>query len=726
MRTQGAVLFLAALAGCNGVAPIDRPATTPTASATRSLRGATVARPRKELALLTAQLGPAADAPAPQIEFLGGPVIESVQVYAVYWGEHVRDETVRAIPDYYRAILGDGPFMQGLSEYDTTSPLQTIGHGTFAGEIVDADAPIPPKGKTLTDLQIRAELSRLIDLGQLPADNRHNLFMIYFPPGVNIINPNGELSCADFCAYHNAFQRNESDATNAAHDVFYGVLPDFTGNGCQATPGPQPSLCGFDPDNLTNLEVVSSHELVEAITDPAIGVPFPNGAPDGILGWNDLVFDESADICEFFPDGSTHGVNVQKIWSNEDRACRDHRPASNLLLDASPATQTVSAGGAATFNIRLSPPATGAVNQDPVTLTLVAKSPVGFIFPASFDHAAISVGQSAIATLPIAADEPAGVKHVLVSGQDSSGLVHYVSATVNITTAAPTISDVSPRSGLSVGGTVVTLSGERLSPHLTAQVGTAGALVPAIVSTKKDPQTHVVTASVITPGWPVANGRESQRVQIVLTNPDGNSASADFTYTRTCDADGPKIKLVDTPSGPIAGGTFVGVQGSNFGTTAVDANGNVTQPTVYFGTQKANIIGVDPKDSNSLVVVTPPVSAPTTVDVVVVNANGQATRPFPRYVYGPDSPPQFAAQPLSVSHGSHAGGTYVTLFADVASATLDAQVKVTFGGRPATVKTANGNFIGVITPPHGRGSVDVVMTNADGESATAKNAFRYE
>jgi hypothetical protein len=711
------------LAGCSGAAPVDHAVGAPTIGATPSLRASAVPRPGKNLALLADPVTPAADATVPQVEYLGGPLLQSVQVYAVYWGEHVRDDTVRAIPDYYRAVLGDGPFMQMLSEYDITSPSQIIGHGAFAGEIVDADAPIPPSGTTLTDLQIRAELSRLIDLGQLPAQNQHNLFMIYFPPGVNIINPNGQLSCTDYCAYHDAFTRNGNDPTNTAFNVYYGVLPDFTGNGCQATTGPQPSMCGFDPDNLTNLAVVSSHELVEAITDAAIGIPAPGpiGSP---IAWNDLVFGEIGDICDPFSDGSTHGVHVQKFWSNEERACQDHRPASNVLLDASPAAQTVSAGGVATFTIRLSAPPTGAVNQDPVTLDVT--DAIGATLGASFDRPTIKVGESATASLRIAPDQLAQKKTILLSGLDSEGVVHYVTATVNITTAAPVIRELSPRSGPSVGGTVVTLSGERLARALTAQVGTAGALVPAIVTTQRDPKTHVVTATVITPGWPIPQGRDREGVQIVLTNPDGNTATADFVYTRACDEEKPRIKLVDTPSGPIAGGTIVGVQGSHFGTRARDANGAITQPTVFFGTQKATIIDVDPHDSNSLVVATPPVSAATAVDVVVVNADGQASRPFARYVYGPDSPPQLAKTALSVTHGSRDGGTYVTLFADVASAPFDPQAKVTFGGLPATIKTINGVFAGVIAPPHAPGAVDVVLTNADGESATAKGAFRYE
>jgi hypothetical protein len=716
---------LFALAGCSGGVALDHADRAPAAPA-KSLRPSPQSRQHKDVALFSATTTETGDAPLPQLEYLGGPILQSVQVYTVYWGENVSDATVRALPDYYRAILGDGPFMQMLSEYDTTSPAQVIGHGTFAGEIVDADAPIPPAGTLLTDLQIRAELSRLIDLGQLPSENAQNLFMIYFPPGVNIINPNNEVSCVQFCAYHNAFQRNGDDPTSTLHNVYYGVLPDFSNKGCEAHPGTQPSFCGFDPDNLTNLEVVSSHEMVEAITDAAIGIPAPGpiGSP---LAWNDPVFDEIGDICEFFPDGATNGVNVQLFWSNEDRACRDHRPTANLLLEASPATQTVPAGGVATFNIRLSPPAQGAVNQDPVTFAIRdAAPPVGTLLPASFAPAAITVGQSTIATLPIAPDAPSGVKRVLVSGIDSNGLVHYAAAKIQVTTAPPVISDVSPHVGASVGGTPVTLRGERLSPALKAQIVANGVSVPALVKTTKDAKTHAVTATVTTPGFAISAGQERARVQIVLTNPDGNTASADFTYERSCDDDRPRITIVDTPSGPIAGGTIVGVQGLRFGASARDANGNFAEPTVLFGGQKAQIIDIDPKNSNSLVVMTPPVSAATVVDVVVVNADGQASQPFASFAYGPDVPPQLdKKRPLSIDHGPSGGGTYVTLFADVASAPFDAGATVTFGGQPATVKTINDSFAGVIAPPHTAGVVDVVITNSDGEQATARRAFRY-
>jgi hypothetical protein len=53
---------------------------------------------------------------------------------------------------------------------------------------------------------------------------------------------------------------------------------------------------------------------------------------------------------------------------------------------------------------------------------------------------------------------------------------------------------------------------------------------------------------------------------------------------------------------------------------------------------------------------------------------------------------------------------------------------VTFGGVPATsvaVLDSNGIRIRAVTPSHGAGTVDVVVTNPDGRSATLPGGFAF-
>src|SRR5205807_539033 len=166
-----------------------------------------------------------------------------------------------------------------------TTPY-TIGNGVYKGSVIDASAPLPANG-VIDDSLIRGEISRLIDTGQLPANNGHNIYMVYFPLDIGAnkvsITHGTEASCTQFCAYHNTYTRN-------GNNVYYGVMPDLDDTGPCGAPG-----CGGDTA-LNNLYGTTSHELTEAITDAAVGLATDFAPP---LAWYDpeLGDDEIGDIC---------------------------------------------------------------------------------------------------------------------------------------------------------------------------------------------------------------------------------------------------------------------------------------------------------------------------------------------------------------------------------------------------------------------------------------------
>lgn len=70
-----------------------------------------------------------------------------------------------------------------------------------------------------------------------------------------------------------------------------------------------------------NTDSVASHELIEAVTDPAVGLATVFGPP---LGWYDQPDNqEIGDLCNA-PQGTCGGFSVQKEWSNRNGACVDH------------------------------------------------------------------------------------------------------------------------------------------------------------------------------------------------------------------------------------------------------------------------------------------------------------------------------------------------------------------------------------------------------------------
>jgi hypothetical protein len=112
----------------------------------------------------------------------------------------------------------------------------------------------------------------------------------------------GGNSVYNFCAYHDTMTYGSSTA-------YYAVIPYEVGNrGCKAA-----------STMFNSVTTVVSHELVEGITDPGVGL--------NRVAWYDPANGESADICA----GASSGVpvtggdgvtyTVQRIWSNRSGAC---------------------------------------------------------------------------------------------------------------------------------------------------------------------------------------------------------------------------------------------------------------------------------------------------------------------------------------------------------------------------------------------------------------------
>jgi hypothetical protein len=228
------------------------------------------------------------------LNYNGGPVLSSVKVVAVYWGSGVALQS--HLNSFYAGITNSAYF-DWLSEYDT--PTQHIGRGSFAGAKVITPST---KSKSLTDAQIQKEISKQITAGHLPKNDANTVYMVHFPPGISI-SMGGASSCVQFCAYHGTF-------TKSARMVFYGVIPD-QGGSCAGGCGPSPVS-----DGTTD---VASHELIESVTDPGVGLATTDGPP---LGWYDDTNGEIGDICAGQNDSAkVAGFTVQVEWSNKRNRC---------------------------------------------------------------------------------------------------------------------------------------------------------------------------------------------------------------------------------------------------------------------------------------------------------------------------------------------------------------------------------------------------------------------
>ena len=240
--------------------------------------------------------------PAAKLIDYGGPILERARVVAVLWGPAVDAEVAARIGDFYRAVVGSSYF-SWLKEYDTAK--QKIGRGALEGVFTIAPSH---RGSSLTDGQIEKELAAQIKKGALPTADANTVYLIHLPPGVKV-TMGGSSSCqaGGFCGYHSAFRAGR------AH-LRYAVLPDMgQGSGCDTGCG------GGSP--FAAVTSVASHELVEAVTDPDVGLARGLAAP---LAWYDAANGEIGDICAGHEGKLRAGGavwTVQKQWSNKASAC---------------------------------------------------------------------------------------------------------------------------------------------------------------------------------------------------------------------------------------------------------------------------------------------------------------------------------------------------------------------------------------------------------------------
>ena len=287
----------------------------------------------------------------------------------------------------------------------------------------------------------------------------------------------------------------------------------------------------------------------------------------------------------------------------------------------------------------------------------------------------------------------AGAVDVIVTNPGGGGKPGTLSGGFTYQVPPPTLSGVAPNAGLSTGGTSVTITGASLVSGATVRFGGTAAT-----------NVNVTSATEITCNTPP---HAAGIVDVVVTNPDSQSGTlaGGFTYNL---APAPTITSVDPISGISTGGTNVAITGTNY----------VAPVTVTFGgTAATNVQVVSP----TRITCTTAGHPAGVVDVVVTNPDGQQAPLADGYTYIPAPAPTVTG--VLPANGPASGGSSViitgTNFAGPASAT--------FGNTAATnVMVTSPTQITATTPAHAAGTVDVVVTISDSQTATLAGGFRYD
>jgi hypothetical protein len=203
-------------------------------------------------------------------------------------------------------------------------------------------------------------------------------------------------------------------------------------------------------------------------------------------------------------------------------------------------------------------------------------------------------GNSVVATSPT---ETAGAVDVRVTTSDGTTAITPADQfTYELNT--PTIQNIGPKSGATIGGTRVSIVGSNLTGATVVDFGSVPAASFAVISPK-----------VIQAVSPASPGGAVGPVAISVTTPDGTTPPdpADlFTYK----VDAPRVTSVAPDNGPNLGGTMVTITGDGFSkVTAVDFGSSSAAFTINSG---HSITATSPAGSG-------------TVEVTVTDAKGTSS-----------------------------------------------------------------------------------------------------
>jgi hypothetical protein len=253
----------------------------------------------------------------------GGPIIPNVQVEAVFYGSAW---TNPADPNYdqmhayssdiarYLSTITGSYYLQSLSEY---TMVNSAGQTLYAasGQYVGADfvsGSLDPASPVVDENTFRTLLPTEVNSGRLQAPSANTLYMIFLAPNVTL----------------------HADWDANAHNAFHDAFKDSSGRVFYFAPVANP--LGNSNSNYANaawakgltpfqaLTEISSHEMVEAITNPIANTP--SGFMTGSQGWyeNNPPSNESpgeigdiaaADLPGLRQASRVDGYVVQKYWS---------------------------------------------------------------------------------------------------------------------------------------------------------------------------------------------------------------------------------------------------------------------------------------------------------------------------------------------------------------------------------------------------------------------------
>ncbi len=259
--------------------------------------------------------------------------------------------------------------------------------------------------------------------------------------------------------------------------------------------------------------------------------------------------------------------------------------------------------------------------------------------------------------------------------------------------APPKIIDAIPRTGLTLGGSTVRITGDNFTDDVRVKIG-------EVTCMRK-----VISAKLIDAELPPRKLPGQVAIEVSV---EGVVVRAEDIFTYESPR-APKVTHLEPRTGPLAGGTRVVIEGEGF-------PGNAT---VRFGGETAKTVIV--KSSQKIETVTPRSSVAAAVDVEVSSPETGAGISKAGFKYETIPPPVITL--VAPAKGTIDGGTELSSegknFAE--------GVVVIIAGVPSKTKRISGSVLEAKTPEGDDGKlVDVEVKNPDGQKAIQKRAFQYD
>ena len=224
---------------------------------------------------------------SPRMAYHGGPILNTAQAMAVFWGTSWPGTNDKVIGmDLFYAGVGGSSYAKTNGEYYDSTTTKVTSNISYLGYVIDTSAAPTKAPSTSTVL---GEVCKILDNSNPTHTAQEN--------GFYAVYSDKKRGSARYCAWHSY----GSCGGTPIQFSFYFNLDGDSGCSVGANNG--------HSEGLSNLANVTGHELSEAMTDPALNA------------WYDSQGAENADKCAWTFSGNNivltnSSWKIQGNWSN--------------------------------------------------------------------------------------------------------------------------------------------------------------------------------------------------------------------------------------------------------------------------------------------------------------------------------------------------------------------------------------------------------------------------